>query len=358
MEQAMMRLMLPAIVVAVAVLQLLTPRLTRPELWFSVTVPVGFRDTGEARRMFRTYRWQVVAHAIIGLGLTLAGLWPERPVLLVAGVLWQVVGATVAFLVGHQQALPHAVAPSPIREAQLVRRRDSLPGGPLLQAGPFAIVALSGLWLALHWQQLPERFPTHWGFDGQPNAWVARTPAALFGNLGAGALVCAGLVALGYGILRSRRIQASGAAGAGEQRFRAVSLGILLGAEYLVAFACSVPGLFAVVGDASVPLAAISLGVMALLAATLGFFVSVGQGGARHAGAAAAGHPPPVGDRTADSRWKWGLLYVDAADPAIFVEKRFGFGYTLNFGNRRAWLIILALVALTAALMMLGGRPA
>ncbi len=30
--------------------------------------------------------------------------------------------------------------------------------------------------------------------------------------------------------------------------------------------------------------------------------------------------------------YKWGIFYVNKADTRIFVPKRFGFGYTLNFG--------------------------
>jgi uncharacterized membrane protein len=41
-----------------------------------------------------------------------------------------------------------------------------------------------------------------------------------------------------------------------------------------------------------------------------------------------------VGDRTPDACWRWGLFYVNPADPSILIEKRFGIGYTLNFGNR------------------------
>jgi uncharacterized membrane protein len=52
----------------------------------------------------------------------------------------------------------------------------------------------------------------------------------------------------------------------------------------------------------------------------------------------------PVGDRTEDRYWKAGFLYVNPQDPAFLVEKRFGLGYTLNFGHPGAWMILAALV--------------
>lgn len=69
-----------------------------------------------------------------------------------------------------------------------------------------------------------------------------------------------------------------------------------------------------------------------------------------------------MGDRTADEHWRWGLFYFNPNDPALLVEKRMGLGYTLNFGNPRAWLMLIALVGVplvvrTIAPHQRGGRP-
>jgi len=45
--------------------------------------------------------------------------------------------------------------------------------------------------------------------------------------------------------------------------------------------------------------------------------------------------------------WKAGIFYVNREDPSLFVEKRFGIGYTLNFGNPWSWAV-LALIAVLA----------
>ena len=41
-----------------------------------------------------------------------------------------------------------------------------------------------------------------------------------------------------------------------------------------------------------------------------------------------------------DSYWKGGLFYFNKNDPSIFVEKRFGIGWTLNFANPIGYVII------------------
>jgi len=67
-------------------------------------------------------------------------------------------------------------------------------------------------------------------------------------------------------------------------------------------------------------------------------------------------HP---GERPSDDAWTAGVFYSNPDDPALFVPKRFGVGYTLNFGNRWAWLalaVILLLIALPVALSIVSVR--
>jgi uncharacterized membrane protein len=37
------------------------------------------------------------------------------------------------------------------------------------------------------------------------------------------------------------------------------------------------------------------------------------------------------------------MFYYNPDDPALVVEKRFGIGWTLNFGNRWCWVLVPAL---------------
>jgi uncharacterized membrane protein len=62
-----------------------------------------------------------------------------------------------------------------------------------------------------------------------------------------------------------------------------------------------------------------------------------------------------------DARWVWGLFYIDREDASIMIEKRFGLGYTLNYGNPIAILIavifgvaLLGLVGLTVFAVLTG----
>ena len=42
--------------------------------------------------------------------------------------------------------------------------------------------------------------------------------------------------------------------------------------------------------------------------------------------------------------WKWGFIYYNPTDSRIFLPKRTGLGYTLNFAKPISTIIILAIV--------------
>ena len=65
-----------AILFFIAAVAWLIPGLTRPELYFAVTVPAEFRVTSEARRILRRYRLQVVGHSLIAAVALLASYIP------------------------------------------------------------------------------------------------------------------------------------------------------------------------------------------------------------------------------------------------------------------------------------------
>jgi len=60
--------------------------------------------------------------------------------------------------------------------------------------------------------------------------------------------------------------------------------------------------------------------------------------------------PEPV----SDAYWKAGMFYYNPSDPSIFVSKRVGIGYTMNFANKVTWVVLVGmlLIALLPALLL------
>ena len=355
-------LIMAFVIVVCLVLYYLMPRMTRPEVYFAVTVPSEFRDSAEGWSILKRYRVEVVIFSVLALIVILApaqtGESTYALALTLAGFFLQGAGVFFAYYRARRQVLPHAVAPVTVREAALEPRPTRLPGGWLLQFPPLALLAGTGIWLQTHWEQIPATFPVHWGANGKPNNWSTRTSAGVYWPLLMGVVLCVFMGFLAYAFLRwSRPVQVAGPRGDRERSFRKMVGSILVAVQYLLSLQFTWVGLMPLSHPQAGP-----PGVVPILVIALGFVVVVavlvmryGQGGTRLAGAAASalGGVAPVGDRTPDKYWKLGLFYVNRDDPAVFIEKRFGVGYTVNFGHPGVWIGLAVLVAVTVAIALL-----
>ncbi|MNW50588.1 hypothetical protein D3C74_280430 [compost metagenome] len=86
-----------------------------------------------------------------------------------------------------------------------------------------------------------------------------------------------------------------------------------------------------------------------LFAVILSF--TTGQGGSR-IGRSSSSDAQPIRD---DKHWKLGSIYYNPQDPSIFIEKRIGIGWTINFGHPAGVLILAGTIALIAALSFFTG---
>lgn len=70
----------------------------------------------------------------------------------------------------------------------------------------------------------------------------------------------------------------------------------------------------------------------------------LGQGGSR------LYHVTGPGDtqinRDDDRYWKLGVFYFNKEDPAVFLEKRFGIGWTINMARPHGWIILIIILGL------------
>jgi len=316
-------------------------RLSRPDVFFSVTVPPGFRRSETGIGIENTYRRHLAIRAVIAVVLSWAAIWAIGrysteaswlPVFL--GWLGVRIAWQTAFLRARNEVSHHAVEPSSIREARLMPRRAEVSGSTALRLGPFALLAAGGLYFALS------------GSLSTPRLYV----------LLAGALVCVLFRLVNSSISRARFVQAEGVGARREQRARRVLTLVSIGSAYVLAWAV-------VLLAAMLPMQTTSawttftvlIGVPTILLSAVAVVAvcRAGYGGpvAAHESAQGEGTPEAepapaaVGDGTRDDCWLLGMYYYNPDDTAIFVERRFGGGWTMNLGRPAIWLGLAVLAA-------------
>jgi uncharacterized membrane protein len=316
--------MIFSIVVLVGFLLYITPRVARPGLFFGVTVDSAFVVRDAARRIQRRYGLEIIAHS----GHALALVFALRPAV---GLLWQVFGAGWAFANAHRAATPYASSSEgAIREAGLDPQPEDSLFVTALALAPLALLFLLALYVRSQWDQIPDRFPVHFGFHG-PDRWVTRSPRAVYGLIALNGLLCGLMLMTRYGLRHgSRRVAIDGAPAQAEARFRRIITWLLVAVEYLMVMLT-----WAILFSSPQGVFVFGIGMLVLTVVLVFVLMRMGQGGNRLASGG------PAGDRTPDACWKWGMIYINPSDPALFVEKRFGVGYTVNFGNRWSWIFLI-----------------
>jgi uncharacterized membrane protein len=325
------------------------PLWERPGLYFSVTVAPEFRTSAEGRKILQRYRTLAMVLVAVGWALLIGGAAPQRWPLLILGIAWLGFGPLIAFQIAREAVMPHAAKPVLMREVELAPRAAHMPGGWLLQAGPFAILAATAIYLHMRWNDIPEIFPVHWGISGRPNGWSTRTPMGVYGPLIMGAAIIAGLSLITYGVLREARVvRVPGAASHGRDFPHQVGY-FLSGVEYFLAILFARVALLPLFGSPNIVL--VLLASMVLIIFVFWAAHRLNQVRAHEIDPSAVRIGGEIfGDGTLDEHWKMGMFYYNPDDPALMVEKRFGIGYTPNFAHAKAWVIMALIICVPLAL--------
>jgi len=331
---------------------LITPRATRAQLLFGVQVDLQTLPADLPLRLRRRWDMGIIAIALVALAVSLATMSRANPAWLVVQIMICLVGEFAFFLYLRRAALPFAAAPSHLRPVELpmLRYRDIVP--PILEALP-ALIFLSMIALTvIFYPALPDRIPMHFGFDGTPDRWDVKSSVNVSLTLIPALVMYALLTLTAAWVPRSSRLATSPSL---RQSLEARRHFVVALSWYLYVVKVLVLILLAVVQMAIFGVAlgwgnpirfALALSVVIAgvsVAGAIYLAVRLGQGGNREM---PVDHEKLEGAAADERHWRLGVFYYNPADPALFVEKRFGIGLTVNFANRKAWWLAVLLMAL------------
>ncbi len=292
----------------------LLPRLSPRRYFFGLTVSPAFRESPDGRSIENQYR-MFVAAAFLG-GAVLSTAFPYS---VLEAILLVVAAGIAAFFYARRRVAafsiitdpPPAVSPPPA----------PLPRWTLLGLPPFAVLIGIALYLQAHWSEIPDRFAVHWGANGQPNRWVERTPHGVYGPL-----IFGGLMLIFMGVMAVATWY-----GARSSHLRAAILKILVAVMYLLAVIFGMVGLLPL---HLFPTWAVVVPGLVFVPVVIVYATQL------------ASDPSLEPEPTPDSCWKLSSIYYNPADPALFVSKRIGVGFTFNFANPFSWVILGGLLVL------------
>jgi len=188
---------------------------------------------------------------------------------------------------------------------------------------PGIILALAGVALAFAWSEVPGRWVIHWGVSGQANGWATKSLAGVFGPLVLAAILWASIEALLWVVGR----HASG-------RTVAASMAdALLFTEIALALTFAIVSIWLPLGKPESPMGIVVVSLLVMGAGVVASMVRFSKM-----------RPPADESGTSEEGWT-GIVYRNPKDQRLWVLKRSGLGWTLNFAHRMAWPMLLLLIS-------------
>jgi uncharacterized membrane protein len=355
-------------IVLVGGIMMVIPLVTRRGLLFGVYVGEEFSVSDEARRLVR--QWNVTCVGImavslvIGLGIALTG----------HALAGNVVGTVVLLLAFLALYLRMYYAARRLAPAAAARQAET--SVAVLEAGAtkgttLAMIALAVCIVAslasmsyamLGYPDMPDRVPTHFGASGEADAWSDKSLVSVLLLPTLNLVMSPFLALMALLTTRAKRSVRGGTGGRSieaQNAFRGATANLLSGTALLT---CTMMTYLSVQATrvALGQIRSLGNGIWWITGVTVVFvfggliwiIVRYGQGGAFvEQGSADA----PLTDGIADNaHWVWGVFYVNKDDPSILVEKRWGVGYTINFGNRWAVLLMVGFLVVILGLALVG----
>ncbi|GBG10140.1 hypothetical protein PAT3040_04858 [Paenibacillus agaridevorans] len=210
----------------------------------------------------------------------------------------------------------------------------------------------------LGYDRFPELMPMKYDFNGEVTRSVAKSYTSVLWPVFVQAFLLIVFVFTNVVIGRSKQVaEASDPEGSLHRnlRFRRIWSAYLIIFGFMIMAAIGmIPVGMLLDWSGNVSALATILVVGLMVVSSIALSVKTGQGGSRLK-SESGGKPQTTVASAADHdrHWKLGVIYFNPNDPALFVEKRFGIGWTMNMARPVVWIIVVLIILVAVGLPLI-----
>ncbi len=344
--------------VLVLVIALVLPSINSPTVPFGVRVPALHATDPTIARQTRIYRWRVLVSGIVVAGIGVATYSVTREPLLLPLSVLAVVGVWNGCfaLANHEIRAAKAAGGwyEGVRQGIAVdtELRTDPPRFPWLWLTPALIIIVVTVVIGvLSYPSMPATLVVHYA-RGVPNRLAAKSIGTAFSLVFVQIGATAVLGGIAAAIVRSSRSDLDPAHPVSSAHWHRQYLG--LGAKALLGLVAMIDlgllGSALLMWTGTVTAWAPAVIVVPILA---GVAVTITVLGRHNRVRVENDEDTGIAHRDDDKYWRNGLFYVNREDPALFVPRRFGIGWSLNFGNPRAAILAAGIVVVIGLVVIL-----
>lgn len=340
------------------------PYVTRKTESFGVSIPEDAYHSDELKMMRKKYAWQTAVFGVVVMAVWLIYAVMissvESPVFLVALFVFMI-GSFLIYLLYHNRmkALKEREKWHEARSERVAIDTGFRNQKVALSIGWFAIpLGLSLVTLMLtyvFYDQVPSEIAMHYNLEGHVNRWAKKSYRSVLSFPILQLYITALFLFINTMIARSKQqIDAANPEKSAQQnqtfRRRWSGFNFITGTAMVLMFSFTQLSYFISINPTiQMIVSTVVVGFIIVGAIVLSF--TTGQGGSRVR--TAKSKKGTTINRDDDRYWKLGQFYFNPNDPAIWVEKRFGVGWTVNFAHPAGWGSLIAIILIAILIPIL-----
>lgn len=348
---------------------LVTPKITRKDLIFGVSIPLDRTKDEEIKKISKSYYIEMT-----GITLIIAIIYFiilnkafSHPLTLVLFIFIIIGVYFVVFLRANKKMKKYKSENNLMGNKKQVVYVDTNMSKTLRKDAvihsiwfiiPGAIALINLILPLMNYDKLPAQIAMHWNIQGVADSFVDKSIGSVI-STGLMPLMLVGILTFtNYSIAISKnKIDASNPASSSQKLFKFKKINSIM----IYCLAVGLTFLLTTFNLKSYNFISFDIAkftpflILFLLVVVIGpitISIKLGQGGSNLKDKNESDIDSDVINVDDDEFWKLGSFYYNPNDPSIFVEKRFGSGWTLNFGNKTSIVISVVFLIFVAIMII------
>ncbi|WP_411678931.1 DUF1648 domain-containing protein [Clostridium thailandense] len=348
------------IITIIFIIQIMMPKLTRKDIYFGIRIPEEQLENEELKEIYREYIKNNVLFFIIYILVNwflliylnhLINFLKAVEIFLYLAVTFYIyyIGNKKVTVIKERNGWYKNKKSAVVVDTNFSKEK----GGKMLASPwwfliPAVIILINIIIVFAAYYRVPETFPIHWNSLGQADNWAKKSYKSVLSVPVAQCFITI-VMFFSFKIIgwSKQQISASKPEISKEQnrifRYR--------WSVYLIAMAVMINLFFTFINLITLQVIKSNYKIMSMFSISFAIIacigslimsIKTGQGGSRIKIQSKEGKLNSLLDRDDDRYWKFGnSIYVNKDDPSLFVEKRFGIGWTMNFGRIESIIILV-----------------
>lgn len=348
---------------------LLTPKMSRKDLIFGVFIPLDRTEDMEIKKISKQYSVELTTFTMISLLLyfLLLNTILNSPLMILA-LPFFIIGYFLIFLRAYNKTKNYKAANNLIGDKKQVVYVNTSMSLKLRKHSVISFywflipmfISLTNFVLPLiKYDELPSKIAIHWNIQGIADNFIDKSIGSVIvhGLMLFAMVILLTLVNLSIAVSKNR-IDSSSPISSSEKLYRFKRLNSIM----IYSLTVLISTLITVLNLNSMNIISINLShftplfiilLLVIILPPIIIDIKLGQGGHKLKLNADEKSDDTVSNVDDDAFWLLGSIYYNPNDPSLFVEKRFGVGWTLNFGNKLAIIISILFIIFILSIVLM-----